>query len=163
MSGSVAHEPEGSPAQANQPKRVGFPWDDRYLLGYNPMDKNHREFVDLVNRLLIAGDDAIPAAMTEMVNHLEGHFAEETQWMSEGEYPARECHVDEHEKVLASAREVMQKLAAGNVKICRSFAQALKDWFPGHADYMDSALSNWMVKKKYHGLPVVLKRIKPRA
>ena len=32
------------------------------------------------------------------------------------------------------------------------------DWFPGHADYMDSALATWLVKKSHDGRPLVLRR-----
>jgi hypothetical protein len=36
-------------------------------------------------------------------------------------------------------------------------AQALADWFPGHADYLDSALVQWMVKKHLGAIPVVVR------
>ncbi|MBS0552175.1 MAG: hemerythrin, partial [Proteobacteria bacterium] len=53
--------------------------------------------------------------------------------------------------------------AAGNVEVGRDLARALVDWFPGHADYMDSALANWMVKRAHDGSPLVLRRKKPQA
>ena len=31
-----------------------FAWEDRYLLGYTAMDDTHREFVELVNALLLS-------------------------------------------------------------------------------------------------------------
>jgi hypothetical protein len=37
-------------------------------------------------------------------------------------------------------------------------ADALADWFPGHADCLDSALAQWMVKRKTGGVPLVFKR-----
>ena len=140
----------------------GFPWDDRYLLGHNPMDDTHREFVALVHALLTVADAALPAALDAFARHAEAHFAEENRWMEADGYPARECHVDEHAKVLASVREVQDELAAGNVALCRDLARALMDWFPGHADYMDSALATWLVKQAHGGRPLVLKRRKPQ-
>lgn len=140
----------------------GFPWDDRYLLGHNPMDDTHREFVDLVHVLLTAEDAALPAALEAFAKHAEAHFEQENRWMEQDGFPARECHVDEHAKVLASVREVQAELAAGNAAICRDLAAALMDWFPGHADYMDSALATWLVKKAHGGRPLVLKRMKPK-
>ena len=38
------------------------------------------------------------------------------------------------------------------------FVTAVKDWFPGHADYLDSALSHWMFKRRFGGKPMVLRR-----
>jgi hemerythrin len=40
----------------------------------------------------------------------------------------------------------------------RSFLQELARWFPGHADYLDSALAAWMCKRQFGGKPVVLQR-----
>lgn len=37
-------------------------------------------------------------------------------------------------------------------------AQALAVWFPGQADYLDSALAQWMVKKQLGAIPVVVRK-----
>jgi hemerythrin len=47
------------------------------------------------------------------------------------------------------------------LKIGRGLVTALEEWFPGHADYLDSALAKWMVKQSFGGervAPVVLRR-----
>jgi hemerythrin len=136
----------------------GFDWEDRYLLGYEAMDDTHREFVALVDALLTAADDALPAALEAFAAHAEAHFAQEDGWMVAEDFPARDCHIDEHAKVLASVNEVREQVAAGEREIVRELALALKDWFPGHADYMDSALSTWMVKRAHAGKPLIFRR-----
>jgi hemerythrin len=135
-----------------------FPWSDRYLLGYKPIDDTHREFVDCVDALLTVSDDKVAEALEAFARHAEAHFAQEDEWMNTDGYPARDCHVDEHAKVMDSVREVQQLVAQGNVEVARDLARALMDWFPGHADYMDSALATWMVKKSHQGRPLVLRR-----
>ena len=60
--------------------------------------------------------------------------------------------------VMKSVQQVQEIVASGNVEEARSLAVALKDWFPGHADYMDASLSQWMCKKKLGGTPIVLRR-----
>ena len=135
-----------------------FPWSDRYLLGYKPIDDTHREFVDCVDALLTVSDDKVAEALDAFARHAEAHFAQEDEWMNTDGYPARDCHVDEHAKVMDSVREVRQLVAQGNVEVARDLARALMDWFPGHADYMDSALATWMVKKSHQGRPLVLRR-----
>lgn len=137
---------------------VEFSWDDRYLLGHGAMDETHREFVDLVNALLSANDAGLGAALAAFAAHAERHFAEENAWMVENDFPPRDCHIDEHNKVLASVREVQQLLTEGDVGIVRELAQALMEWFPAHADYLDSALATWLVKQKHAGAPLVLRR-----
>jgi hypothetical protein len=46
--------------------------------------------------------------------------------------------------VLRSADEVLLLLAGGNHEVGRSFVRELQKWFPGHADYLDSALAAWI-------------------
>ncbi|OYD53015.1 hemerythrin [Thauera propionica] len=141
----------------------GFDWTDRYLLGYTAMDDTHREFVTLVDTLLTAPDAGLAQALDAFAAHAVAHFEQEDGWMRGTDFPAADCHIDEHAKVLASVREVQQELAAGNVVLVRELAQALVDWFPGHADYMDSALAQWMVKRSHGGAPLVFRRDSAKA
>ena len=108
--------------------------------------------------LLTVEDAALPAALDAFAAHAEAHFAQENAWMDLDGFPARDCHVDEHDKVLASVRDVQQLLAEGDTEVVRELAVALQDWFPGHADYMDSALALWMVKRAHGGAPLVFRR-----
>ncbi len=133
-------------------------WNDRHLIGHQAMDDSHREFVTLVNEILHADDPLLPAALDAFVRHIEAHFALEEHLMRTSGYPATDCHIEEHEKVLASVREVQVLVNTGDAGVGRELAQALADWFPGHSDYMDSALAAWVVKKATGGAPVVLRR-----
>lgn len=137
---------------------TGFHWEDRYLLGYAAMDDTHREFVELVNALLTVPDAELPATLQAFAEHAEAHFSQENAWMINEDFPPRDCHIDEHNKVLASVHEVQEMLADGNVEIVRELAVALRDWFPEHADYLDSALSTWLVKRAHAGRPLVFRR-----
>lgn len=135
-----------------------FGWHDRFLLGHAEMDETHREFVDLVNALLTVDDAELGHALAAFAAHAEAHFAQENEWMEKNDFPPRDCHIDEHNKVLASVREVQQQLAEGDVAIVRDLAKALMDWFPEHADYLDSALATWLVKRTHAGAPLILRR-----
>ena len=136
-----------------------FVWSDRYLLGYAPMDRTHQEFVTLVGDLLSAENDELSTVLEAFACHAARHFGDEEQWMLSSDFPPRDCHIDEHNKVLASLNEVREELSQGNFDIVRSFAEALVDWFPAHADYMDSALAAWMVKKDFNGKPLVFRKM----
>ncbi|HJV84520.1 MAG TPA: hemerythrin domain-containing protein [Noviherbaspirillum sp.] len=136
-----------------------FRWNDLFLLGYAPMDQTHREFVDVVQGMLTAKDDEMPDRLAAFIRHAEEHFDQEHAWMAETAFPARQCHADEHDAVLASAYEVQDLIASGReAALARELAKALVNWFPGHADYMDASLAQWMSKKRLGGTPVVLKR-----
>lgn len=134
-------------------------WDDRYLIGHRGIDDTHAEFIGLLDAMLHAEPEAVPAMMQTLARHVEEHFALETRLMEQYAFPARECHVEEHDKVLASVHEVNALAAAGNTDVAVELAQALADWFPGHSDYMDSALAAWVAKKTAGGAPLVLRRM----
>jgi hemerythrin len=42
--------------------------------------------------------------------------------------------------------------------VVRDLVEHLADWFPKHADQLDSALAHWMSKNRLGGKPVVLRR-----
>jgi len=122
------------------------------------MDHIHDEFVVLVDTLLAATDEGVAAALAAVHVHSREHFASEDQWMQETDFPARECHTDEHAAVLQSMEAVTRLVADGDAEAGRHLGRALADWFPGHAVYLDSALAHWMCSKRLGGKPVVLRR-----
>jgi hemerythrin len=137
------------------------PASDGLQLGFPEMDRLHADFVVLVAKLADAPVDELPAVLDALLEQSKDHFGSEDRWMQETDFPARECHVEEHAAVLASMEGVRRLLAEGDAAPCRSIAAALIDWFPGHADYLDSALATWMCKRRFGGQPVVL-RTTPR-
>ncbi|HAJ11370.1 MAG: hemerythrin domain-containing protein [Hydrogenophaga sp.] len=141
-----------------EPDVQSFGWSNDLLLGYPPMDRTHQAFTEVVCALRDAPDEDLAVRLQAVITHLEEHFGEEDRWMDDTEFPARECHRDEHAAVLTSARQVQERLATGDAALCRRFTQELIRWFPGHADYLDAALSHWMVKRSAGGKPVVFKK-----
>ena len=144
----------------NQPNIAPPPRElhDAINLGYGPMDAIHREFDELMAQTQQDGDAELAGHLAQLGAHLRAHFDAENGWMNSSAFPARDCHIDEHAAVLASLDEVMPLVAAGDHALGRRFVAELASWFPGHADYLDSALAHWMCKQQYGGKPVVLTR-----
>jgi hemerythrin-like metal-binding protein len=133
-------------------------WSDAFVLGHEPMDETHREFVELVGALQTAPDECLADLLAEFEAHARRHFGEEDRWMRETAFPPRDCHIDEHAAVLRSIGQVRELVAQGDLSEVPRLAAALADWFPGHADWLDSALAHWMCKRAYGGKPVVVRR-----
>lgn len=131
-------------------------WGDNWKLGYEPMDHIHEEFVDLLGQLQSGRDLELAGLMDQLIVHVKSHFDEEDKWMVETVFPPRECHIEQHQQVLASILEVRELLNQDRFDICRDLTRALVDWFPGHATHLDSALAHWMFKRKFGGKPVVI-------
>ena len=135
-----------------------FEWTDAYKLGFQPMDDTHREFVEVVNAMIHAADADFAAHLDAFAKHAETHFEQERVWMEKSDFPAKDCHNDEHAAVMKSVREVMKVVAEGDVDEGRRLATELQRWFPGHADYLDASLAQWLVKKSLGGAPIVVRR-----
>ena len=133
-------------------------WSDRLLLGFPDIDAEHREFVDCVQALQLAGADTVAQRLEAFAQHARKHFEAEDRWMQDTGFPPRQCHIDEHAAVLKSVAEVQALVAAGNTGIVKSLADELARWFPGHADHLDSALAAWLCKQRWNAKPVVIRR-----
>ncbi|MDQ2733511.1 MAG: hemerythrin family protein [Pseudomonadota bacterium] len=123
------------------------------------MDETHREFFEHIRALGDADEGAIGTALSEIEAHCERHFATEEGLMLDSDYPSTDCHTQEHAAVLASVREVSQWWQPGSdAETVRRLAAALSTWFETHTAYLDSALAQWLVKRQYGGVPVVVRR-----
>ncbi len=137
-----------APSAATAP--TGMAWQERYLLQLAPMDDIHREFVSLVNALLVAPPEAdLLPLMDALVEHTERHFAMEQRWMEESHFPPTACHEDEHTKSLAVVTAVRDKVAAGDAALGRTLARELVPWFDNHVASMDWALATWIARTGY--------------
>ena len=127
-------------------------------LGFGPMDQIHAEFDELLARASppFTGDWLNLLAAVEA--HLRSHFEAEDRWMRETGFPPRDCHIDEHAAVLRSSEEVLALARRGDFRAAPSFVAELARWFPGHAQYLDSALAAWMCQREFGGKPIVLQR-----
>ncbi len=139
------------------PHEADLQWSDSLLLGFAPMDAVHEEFVTCVAALQQAQDQQLPGLLDRLIAHAHAHFGEEDRWMQQTQFPARECHINEHAAVMKSIMDVQAMLAQGDTAVCRRLADELARWFPGHADYLDAALAHWMCKQRMGGKPVVFR------
>jgi len=136
-------------------------WHDGFLLGHGPMDEIHHEFVSQLARLAHAPREQVRDELEALRVHCRRHFEEEERWMTETDFPGRECHAAEHLAVLRSLDGICQKVDQGDTAAATRLAQALAEWFPAHADYLDAPLSHWLSKRRLGGKPVVLRRRLP--
>ncbi|WP_028222335.1 bacteriohemerythrin [Paraburkholderia oxyphila] len=135
-------------------------WSDARLLGFTPMDDVHEEFYTVALQLVACTDATAAAALEQFEKHALSHFAQEDEWMRSTNFPPRDCHIDEHTAVLKSVSQVKEAVEQGHAgaDLVRNLGMTLFEWFPGHADYLDSALAAWMTKQTKGGKPVVLRK-----
>ena len=119
-------------------------WTDSLALGVAPMDATHREFVDQLNALAQASDDAFLDLLDAFIAHTEAHFAQESRWMRETGFPALHCHEAEHDGVLGVMREVRGYVEQGKAHVGHVLLAELPEWLRTHLATMDGALADFI-------------------
>lgn len=136
MSTLAVDSPSLSATAAASPPRLA--WSDGLALGLDAMDRTHREFVDLLAQVALAGDESVPSAWAALIGHTQAHFDQEDRWMRDTGFASGNCHATQHRVVLSVMRE---GAASGQVAMIRQMADELAAWFPAHAQTMDAALA----------------------
>jgi hemerythrin len=121
-------------------------WKDSYRTGMDEVDHEHRELIELINRLYEQLEDAeapltVPAFFGDLNRAITAHFALEERHMREQGYDQLREHKGDHERLLDEIRDLMEGYEAMPANARASFlGAALDDWFSIHFRTHDSRL-----------------------
>lgn len=113
-------------------------WQERYAVGVAVIDGQHREMLELVNRLLQGLRDgrereALVETLRELVRATEHNIATEERLMQEhGLSPVH--HADAHTRLLEAIRRFDLRLDPQGLAASASW---LREWLLGHIDEDD--------------------------
>ena len=116
-------------------------WTDSLDTGDARMDETHQEFVDMINQILATPEDAQLPVYKKFLAHTVEHFAQEERWMLATGFSADNCHAEHHATILETMRVVEAHYLDSDKTIITRMAEALAEWFPGHANSMDAGLA----------------------
>lgn len=120
-------------------------WRPEFSVGDPAVDHEHRELIDLVNRLAGSINDRRPEAeidrsFGDLLRSISAHFAHEERQMRRAGYDRFEDHKLDHERLLDALRDVMDDdLAAPDASADR-LVEILNNWFSGHFATHDARL-----------------------
>ena len=120
---------------------TGLPWTPSLHTGDARMDDTHHEFVEMLNEILATPQDQQLPLYRKFLLHTVEHFAQEERWMVATGFSAENCHAEHHATILETMRAVESHYEAGDTEIIGRLAEALAEWFPGHAASMDAGLA----------------------
>ena len=111
------------------------------IVGYELIDRDHEEFIALLNQLDSASNADFPVLFQQLHEHTEQHFDRENQLMMQFAYPGEIEHKGDHQRVLGAFRQFKTRVNKGMIAFGRSFVrERLLQWFGLHVTTMDSAL-----------------------
>ncbi|MFO7718293.1 MAG: bacteriohemerythrin, partial [Desulfohalobium sp.] len=127
-----------------------FNWDDSFLTGVAPVDRQHKRLVDLVNdmgEIAMSGEAADPqelAAVTkEMLEYAKFHFQDEEELMERSGLDAR--HIAAHRAQHRAFFEESQALTTVEKELypeqTRELLQYLVDWLAYHILGIDQSMA----------------------
>ncbi len=78
-----------------------FKWDVKYSVGISIIDEEHRKFIDIINKAIVAREQSdnpeeIKEVLKEMTDYALTHFKTEEIYMKEFNYPEYQDHKEEH-------------------------------------------------------------------
>jgi hemerythrin len=116
---------------------VLFPWSEKYQVGIGFVDTQHKQLVDIINRLHQAmatgkGKDQLETTLQELIQYTKAHFAAEEKVLESHSYPDFPAHHAEHERLTSVVEEFRRKLANKEVALSVGVMDFLKDWLGNH-------------------------------
>jgi len=125
-------------------------WDDKYSLGIDKFDNQHKELFEYINELrdIMMGnrsEDMIEHTFKSILNFTMTHFLEEEIFLFKNEYPDYENHKREHDNFMNEVKGlyVQSKADKSNSKIISAeITGVLTEWIQVHIvktdkDYVD--------------------------
>jgi hemerythrin len=122
-------------------------WEKRYSVGIDAVDHEHRELIELINRLYDestaqGSKDAVIGFFGDLFKAISAHFALEERFMRERSYDQLIQHKNDHERLLDEIRDIMEDFEASDSFDERLLAQRLDAWFSRHFESHDARLHN---------------------
>ncbi len=117
-------------------------WDDKYSLGISIIDKEHRKFIDVINKAFVAKEQndnpkEVQKLLSEMTNYSVTHFATEETYMIKFNYPEYKYHKEEHSDFTRTTLANLRKVIKGDYQIVKDTLLHLTVWLPNHIQVTD--------------------------
>jgi hemerythrin len=123
-----------------------FKWSPDYSVNIRTIDNQHKELVNILNRLFVAvsmreGDKAIAGILDALTSYTQTHFALEERLMQQANYQDFDAHKAEHQKLLDQLDQLCRKHTREEKPIYFEMLGFLKNWLKEHIQGVDTKYS----------------------
>lgn len=124
-------------------------WGQVLSVEVDEIDDDHRKLIELfniLNRSLNEGasPEYLAAVLEELINCTVWHFSHEERLMLQCNYPDMEQHKAIHKELIASARELQDKIFKADLAIVDSDVEFLERWLTEHILTEDMRLGAYL-------------------
>lgn len=130
-----------------------IPWTDQIRIGIQEIDEQHKQLVELINRLYDAmtqGADRQQAAneiLQELMQYTIVHFAVEESLFRIFDYPDYETHRERHQQLRDQVIDINKRVQAGERLITPELLFFLRKWITSHIMVEDKAYGPFLLAK----------------
>ena len=120
-------------------------WKDEDSVGIDAVDHEHKELIELINRLYqeldaVDAKHTVPAFFGDLLKGISAHFALEEKFMRDQHYAGLGSHKSDHERLLDELRELMDSFEHAEEVDSLELGRCLDAWFSRHFRTHDAAL-----------------------
>ena len=120
-------------------------WHDKWLIGIDELDADHKEIVRLINRLADPSEKTpVVQRLEDLAAHMRAHFEREEHFLERIHYPELTAHANEHIMEMAEFTLLKRDLiASGDVAMDDANLEGIKTWFFNHAVAQDRLFADY--------------------
>ena len=140
-------------------KKQFVEWSDKYSIGVETVDKQHKGLLVLTNELYDACQIDNPAldknfkdTLQKAISYANMHFGTEEKIMTQTQDPNLSAHLDEHNAFVKKILEGAANLEASPKSASEDFVRFLRDWILNHVANTDVKIGQHIKQLKEKGV-----------
>jgi hemerythrin len=131
---------------------IALTWKDEYSIGIEEIDKQHMDFVKLINRFVVLFESGAhlrlqDRILLELHKYAEYHFVSEENLMIIYKYPEMTNHEQEHKVLLKTLQNKVSGLREGSVN-GTGLIKYLANWFLQHTQEEDRRFAQYINQRQ---------------
>lgn len=117
-------------------------WEEKYSIGIEAIDEQHKKFIAILNRLSEAflvdnKKEACAEILRELAEYAEGHFAFEEKYFGEFAFEAAAEHIAHHDEYRRKVRVLTEKLGSDDAGLEYELFDFVESWLVEHIEKED--------------------------
>ncbi len=132
-------------------------WEDKYSVGIEKIDNQHKQLIEIINRLYYSRGNRPHAVLgetiQELIEYTKTHFTDEERLMRENGYPDYQAHKKRHEAFIEEVKKFHNEYQKVDDDLLEDYSLVtdvlffLKTWLCGHILVIDKEYSPFLNKK----------------
>lgn len=131
-----------------------YEWDDKYLLGIDEIDEQHKKLIAIANELytILTGSEEnyakeMEKTLKNIVDYTVYHFSHEENFMMKYGYAGSEIHKTAHAGFVQEVNFQIKKLSASDRQSGEKFYSFIGNWILTHIAKADKVWAGFVKAK----------------